>query len=76
MTLLETNHERQGQIVIEGTKEEIAKFFYLIEPWSESFARNFPLLITDVGKLPGKGTGSVRFTPSSIGKSYKTLVAR
>lgn len=71
LTLLETNHERQGQIVIEGTKEEIAKFFTLSNPGLESFARNFPLLITDVGKLPGKGTGSVRFTLHPLEKAIK-----
>ena len=71
LALLETNHERQGQIVVEGTKDDIAKLFTLANPGLDSFARNFPFLIADVSKLPGKGLGSVRFTLHPLEKAVR-----
>jgi hypothetical protein len=42
---LETNYERQGQVVVEGTKDQIASLFTLSNTGLDSFARNFPFLI-------------------------------
>ena len=58
---LETTHERQGQIVVEGAKKEIADLFPLSNTGLDNFARNFPTLIEGVNKLPGKQKGEVRF---------------
>ncbi|GAB4153056.1 MAG: hypothetical protein Fur0021_18450 [Candidatus Promineifilaceae bacterium] len=68
---LETNYERQGQVVVEDTKEQIANLFTLSNTGLDSFARNFPLLIADVAKLPGKGKGAVRFTLHPLEKAIK-----
>jgi hypothetical protein len=68
---LDTNYERQGQVVVEGTKEQIANLFTLSNTGLDSFARNFPLLIADTNKLPGKGSGSVRFTMHPLEKAIK-----
>jgi DNA-binding transcriptional regulator of glucitol operon len=71
---LETNYEKQGQIVVDGTKEQIANLFTLSNTGLDSFARNFPALISDVSKLPGKGSGSVRFTLHPLEKAIKQWV--
>jgi hypothetical protein len=68
---LESNHERQGQIVVKGTKDEIASLFTLTNTGLDSFARNFPLLIADVSKLPGKSPGAVRFTLHPLERAIK-----
>ena len=68
---LETNYERQGQGVVEGTKDLIANLFTLSNTGLDSFARNFPFFIADVSKLPGKGVGSVRFTLHQLEKAIK-----
>lgn len=60
--LLPSNYERQAQVDYEGTKEEIAKLFTLTNTGLDSFARNFPTLIEGAAKLPGQGSGVVRFT--------------
>lgn len=66
---LETTHERQGQIVVEGTKKEIADLFVLSNTGLDSFARNFPHLIEGVNKLHNKEKRPVRFTLHPLEKA-------
>lgn len=57
---LESNYERQGQVVVDGTKDEIAQLFPLTNTGLDSFARNFVELI-DLAGLSGRSTGVARF---------------
>jgi hypothetical protein len=59
---LDSSYERQGQVDVEGSKDDIAGLFTLSNTGLDSFARNFPTLIDGISKLPGKGEGVVRFT--------------
>jgi hypothetical protein len=68
---LETSHERQGQIVVEGTKSEIANLFPLSNTGLDSFARNFSTLISGVNKIAGKNQGVVTFTLHPLERSIK-----
>ncbi len=49
---LETAHERQGQIVYEGSKDEIAELFVLSATGLDTFISNFPSLIEVAQDFP------------------------
>lgn len=66
---LETTHERQGQIVVEGTKQQIADLFVLSNTGLDSFARNFSDLIEGVNSLNPKDEKPVRFTLHPLEKA-------
>lgn len=64
---LETTHERQGQIVCEGTKEDVASLFTLSNTGLDTFISNFPSLIEVTRDFPTRREakqgikGAVRF---------------
>jgi hypothetical protein len=64
---LETAHERQGQIVYEGTKDDVAELFTLSNTGLDSFVNNFPDLIVVEQSFPSRREanegvkGAVRF---------------
>ncbi len=64
---LETTHERQGQIVYEGLKEDVATLFTLSNTGLDSFISNFPALIEVAQDFPSRreaeqgAVGAVRF---------------
>ncbi|MBN1877090.1 MAG: hypothetical protein JXA33_22900 [Anaerolineae bacterium] len=64
---LETAHERQGQIIYEGMKEDVATLFTFSNTGLDAFISNFPALIEIVQDFPtrreaGSGSkGAVRF---------------
>ena len=58
---LESNYERQGQIHVKGTKDEIANLFTYSNTALVNFARNFDSLLEGVNKLD-KRSKPVRFT--------------
>lgn len=64
---LETAHERQGQIVYEGNKDEVAGLFTLSNTGLDTFISNFPALIEITSAFPSpseakKGVkGAIRF---------------
>lgn len=62
---LETTHERQGQIVTEGSKSEIADLFVLSNTGLDSFISTFPSLIKIEREFP---------TPSQADKGEKGAV--
>lgn len=68
---LETSHERQGQIVVEGNKDEIAALFTLSNTGLDSFMRNYPSFIEQVEDFSGKTPGKVRFTLHPLEQEIK-----
>lgn len=64
---LETAHERQGQIVCEGNKEDVANLFTLSNTGLDSFIANFPTLLVVEQDFPTRREaqegkkGAVRF---------------
>jgi hypothetical protein len=77
---LETTHERQGQIVFEGTKEDVADLFTLSNTGLDSFISNFPSLIEITRDFPTrreaeKGIrGAVRFQLHDLEQKVKILL--
>lgn len=69
---LETAHERQGQIVVEGTKDELATLFALSNPGLDTFIANYPSLIEISREFPTRREveqgikGAVRFRLHSL----------
>lgn len=72
LSKLETSHERQGQVVVEGVKDEIASLFTLSNTGYDSFARNFPAFIEQVELFTGQNPGKVRFTLHPLEQKIKT----
>lgn len=74
---LEMTHERQGQVAVEGTKEEIADFFALRTTALDSFISNYPSLLVIQQPFPTKREieqgkkGSVRFQLHNLEKKIK-----
>jgi hypothetical protein len=74
---LETAHERQGQIVFEGNKEDVADLFTLTNTGLDSFISNFPSLIDITRDFPTRReekqgiTGAVRFQLHSLEKKIR-----
>lgn len=74
---LETTHERQGQIVVEGSKAEIATLFTLSNTGLDSFINTFSSLIKVEREFPtrsqaAKGEkGAVRFQLHDLEKRVK-----
>lgn len=68
---LETSHERQGQIVVEDTKDGIAALFALSNTGFDSFVRNYPAFIEQVEAFSGQKPGKVRFTLHPLEKAVK-----
>ncbi len=74
---LETTHERQGQIVVEGSKAEIATLFTLSNTGLDSFISAFPSLIKVEREFPtrsqaAKGEkGAVRFQLHDLERRVK-----
>ncbi len=64
---LETSHERQGQIVYEGLKDDVATLFTLANTGLDTFINNFPAFIEIVQEFPSRreaekgAKGAVRF---------------
>lgn len=78
---LETTHEKQGQIVFEGTKDEIAELFTLTNTGLDTFISNFPSLLLIQQPFPtqkeisaGK-KGAVRFKLHSLEEKIKKWLA-
>jgi hypothetical protein len=69
---LETPHERQGQIIFESTKDEVAELFTLTNTGLDAFISNFPSLIEVEGGFPSRSEakhgirGAVRFKLHSL----------
>jgi len=69
---LETAHERQGQIVYEGTKDDVATLFTLSNTGLDTFISNFPSLIEVTRDFPKRREaeqgvkGAVRFKLHSL----------
>ncbi len=78
---LETSHERQGQIVFEGTKDDIATLFALTNTGLDTFISNFPSLIEVVREFPTKREiaegklGAVRFRLHPLEQAIKSWLA-
>jgi uncharacterized coiled-coil DUF342 family protein len=78
---LELTHERQGQVAVEGTKEEIAELFTLTHTALGTFLSNFSSLLliqqdfpSQRGVKEGK-KGSVRFQLHPLEKQIKKWLA-
>jgi hypothetical protein len=75
---LETTHERQGQIVFEGSKEDVADLFTLSNTGLDSFTSNFPLLIEITRSFPTRREmeqgikGAVRFKLHPLEQKVKS----
>ncbi len=73
---LETTHERQGQMNIEGTKDEIAKLFVLTNTSLDNFIKIFPALISIEQDFPSAKQikagqkGAVRFQRHPLEKKF------
>lgn len=74
---LETAHERQGQIVYEGTKEDVAGLFTLSNTGLDTFINNFPSLIEVTRNFPTRREteqgikGAVRFKLHALEQRVK-----
>jgi hypothetical protein len=77
---LETTHERQGQIVVEGNKAEIATLFTLSNTGLDSFISTFPSLIKVERDFPTRSQatkgekGAVRFQLHDLEQRVKRWI--
>lgn len=71
LSKLETSHERQGQVVVEGLKDEISAYFTLSNTGYDSFVRNYPALIEQVEAFSSQNPGKVRFTLHPLEQKLK-----
>ena len=78
---LELTHERQGQVVVEGTKDEIAELFTLSNTGLDTFISNFSSLLVIQQPFPNQREakegkkGAVRFQLHSLEEKIKRWLA-